>query len=233
MHARVRGEVNDQIMCQALDAIQDRHPLLQVRIERGGRANLRFSPENIPRIPLRVVGRAPESWVEEAENNVNAIFQTAVGPLIHATLVRHGLDLSAVSLAFHYSIGDVMSGAYLIRDLFAPASLGSEGKHENYPPFSQERRWRLIFQLRLKEFAGAAVRLDALLRLLKNLRGSSALRRNLRRAAEFERFPCSFSEALGINLGLRSNFEEMMRNLLAGGEIQWYKGKKSPGKLKS
>ena len=178
------------------------------------------------------MGEALKSCVEEAENDVNAIFQTAVGPLIHATLVRHGLDLSAVSLSFHHSIGDAMSGAYLIRDLFAPAPPASEGKHENYPPFSQERRWRLIFQLGLKEFAGAAVRLDALLRLVKKLRGSSALRRNLRRAAEFEPFPCSFSEALGIDLGLRGNFEEMMRNLLAGGEIQWYKGKKSPGKLK-
>jgi hypothetical protein len=71
-----------------------------------------------------------------------------------------------------------------------------------------------------------------LLKVFKNLRWSSALRRNLRHAAELEPFPCSFSEAIRINLGVRSNFEEVMRNLLAGGEIQWYKGKKGPGKLK-
>ena len=57
VHARVRGEINDQIMRRALDAIQDRHPLLGVRIERDGWANVKFSSDDITGVPLTVVER--------------------------------------------------------------------------------------------------------------------------------------------------------------------------------
>lgn len=57
VHARVRGEINDQIMRRVLDALQDGHPLLGVRIERDSSGNVKFSSGDITGFALTVVER--------------------------------------------------------------------------------------------------------------------------------------------------------------------------------
>jgi Condensation domain len=154
MHARVRGELNEEIMRMALDAIQARHPLLRVRIERDGWSNLRFCSGRVPEIPLRIADAPAEDWKREAEKDLNAIFSTRVGPLVRATLVRHEKDSSTALLTFHHSIGDGMSGAYLMRDLIASAALAATGEDPGLPPLEPTKELETYFPPWAKGFSG-------------------------------------------------------------------------------
>ena len=154
MHARVRGVLNEEIMRRALNAIQERHPLLRVRIEREGRSNLRFCSDRVPEIPLRVADTLPEDWTREAEKDLNAIFSTRVGPLVRATLVRHDTDSSTALLTFHHPIGDGMSGAYLMRDMIASAALAAKGDEPGLPPLEAKKELETYFPSWARGFSG-------------------------------------------------------------------------------
>ena len=154
MHARVQGVLNEKIMRRALNAIQARHPLLRVRIERDGWSNLRFCPDRVPEIPLRVADAPAEDWTGEAEKDLNAIFPTSVGPLLRATLVRHDTDSSTALLTFHHSIGDGMSGAYLMRDLVASAALAVRGEDPGLPPLAPTKELETYFPPWARGFSG-------------------------------------------------------------------------------
>jgi len=154
MHARIQGVLNEEIMRRALDAIQARHPLLRVRVERDGWSNLRFCSGRVPEIPLRVADARSEDWTREAEKDLNAIFSTSVGPLVRATLVRHDTDSSTILLTFHHSIGDGMSGAYLMRDLIASAALAATGKDPALPPLEPKKELETYFPPWARGFSG-------------------------------------------------------------------------------
>lgn len=105
MHARIQGVLNEKVMRRGLDAIQARHPLLRVRIERDGRSNLRFCSGRVPEIPLRVADALPEDWTREAEKDLNAIFSTSVGPprQVHPCTAWNGqLDGPPYFSPFHW-----------------------------------------------------------------------------------------------------------------------------------
>ncbi|MBW1704036.1 MAG: hypothetical protein JRJ86_02590 [Deltaproteobacteria bacterium] len=154
MHARIQGVLDEEILRRALNAIQARHPLLRVRIERDGWSNLRFCSGRVPEIPLRVADAPTEDWTREAEKDLNAIFQTRVGPLVRATLVRHDTDSSTVLLTFHHSIGDGMSGAYLMRDLITSAALAATGKDPGLPSLEPTKELETYFPSWAKGFSG-------------------------------------------------------------------------------
>lgn len=139
MHARVSGELTEEIIRPALKAVQARHPLLRVRIEKQGRHGLVYRADGVPNIPLRIVDRPEEAWIEEAEAELNDRFEVDKGPLVRCVLIRHGALENTVLLSFHHSIGDAMSGAFLIRDLFQSAALVREGK-EYYLPLLEPKR---------------------------------------------------------------------------------------------
>jgi Phthiocerol/phthiodiolone dimycocerosyl transferase C-terminus/Condensation domain len=154
MHARVRGVLNEKIMRRALNAIQARHPLLRVRIERVGWNNLRFCSDRVPEIPLRVADALPGEWTREAEKDLNAIFSTRMGPLVRATLVRHDTDSSTALLTFHHSIGDGMSGAYLMRDLIGSAALASTDEDPGLPLLEPTKELDTYFPPWARGFSG-------------------------------------------------------------------------------
>jgi hypothetical protein len=74
-----------------------------------------------------VVGPA-DSWIEEAEKELNEEFPVQEGPLVRCTLVRHDQEYNTVLLSFHHSIGDGISGSFLMRDLFQAAALACNKK---------------------------------------------------------------------------------------------------------
>jgi len=154
MHARIRGVLNEGVMRRALNAVQARHPLLRVRVERDGWSNLRFCSGGVPEIPLRVADAPPGDWTREAEKDLNAIFSTSVGPLVRATLVRHDTGSSTALLTFHHSIGDGMSGAYLMRDLVASAALDATGRDPALPPLEPKKEHEAYFPPWARGFRG-------------------------------------------------------------------------------
>ena len=140
MHAHVTGSIGEDVLRRSLDAIQARHPLLRVRIERDGWNRLSFKTSKVPRLPLRIVDESADTWVEEAEKELHEEFPVREGPLMRCTLVRHGQEDNTVLLSFHHAIGDAISGSFLMRDLFQAMALAYSGKSANYRPWSQRER---------------------------------------------------------------------------------------------
>jgi NRPS condensation-like uncharacterized protein len=154
MHARVSGDLSADVLRPALKAIQARHPLLRVRIERTGWNTLWFKASGVPEIPLRVVEKSSELWVSEAEDELRESFPVDEGPLVRCTLVQHGPETSTILLTFHHAIGDAMSGAYLIRDLVMAMGISSEGKAPILKPLEPKLEMNAYFPDRAKGVKG-------------------------------------------------------------------------------
>ncbi|MBI9083984.1 MAG: hypothetical protein JEZ11_10335 [Desulfobacterales bacterium] len=133
-HARVIGPLDETVLGQALKVVQARHPLLRVRIVREGRSHARFISGPAPAIPVRLAQSASNRWTEEAERELNTRFDAEKAPLLRCVLIRHGMEQNTVLLNFHHAIGDGLSGAYLMRDLFVAADTVIAGKNpSSYP----------------------------------------------------------------------------------------------------
>ncbi len=145
VHAGVTGAITEDLLQQSLSAVQRRHPLLRVRIQREGWNTLLFRTSEVPPIPLRVVNAPLKGWVDAAENELHQAFPVDKGPLARCTLVRHAGDEATVLLAFHHSIGDAMSGSFLMRDLFQAAALASAGKACELPPLKPKQEMNAYF----------------------------------------------------------------------------------------
>ena len=145
MHAHVTGPIDEKVLRLSLYAIQARHPLLRVRIERDGWNSLAFKTRGVPKLPLRVVEGATDAWVTEAEKELYEEFPVQQGPLVRCTLIHHGPEDNTVLLTFHHSIGDGISGAFLMRDLFQAAALACNKKKCELPPLEPKREMNAYF----------------------------------------------------------------------------------------
>lgn len=111
----------------ALDTLQRREPMLQVRIvsSSGRRPRYRFDSEGVPGIPLRPVSRKDHTtWRAEAERELNEDLDTEAGPLVRCAHVASGPVADAsreasceVLLTFHHTAVDAVSGAALVERL--------------------------------------------------------------------------------------------------------------------
>lgn len=116
MQAHIDGELKEDILRQALDHVQQRHPLLQMCIKKKSWTTLYFKSCQ-RKIPLRMVDSFDESWVGEAEKELHTPLPVEQGPLLRCVAFRNGTTRTTLLLTFHHSIGDAMSGVYMIRDL--------------------------------------------------------------------------------------------------------------------
>lgn len=116
MTARVVGKFSTDQLKQALAGVQQRHPLLRMRIvpDEFGQP---FFIEDSASIPLRIVQRKKEQhWQYEVEQELAQPFNWSEAPLVRVVLV-HSTDVSELIVTSHHSIGDGLSSAYLLRDI--------------------------------------------------------------------------------------------------------------------
>jgi hypothetical protein len=122
--ARLEGPALDDLLPQALAALQDRHPLLRARIA-GPSSRPRFdvSPRGASSggpgpIPLRFArGAGPESAVAVAGEEMNTPFDTGRGPLARLACVSACGPGSDLVLTLHHAIADGTSTANLVHEL--------------------------------------------------------------------------------------------------------------------
>src|SRR5580698_4590216 len=112
--ALVKGPLTERMVQVGLTAVRARHPYLRARI----------AVDEMGRPAFRDDGAAPSlrtvaggDWIAEAEREVNDPISTESGPLVRCVVVEHAAEHHTLLLTFHHSIGDGMSGAYLMRDL--------------------------------------------------------------------------------------------------------------------
>ncbi|MBW2615522.1 MAG: hypothetical protein JRD02_05050 [Deltaproteobacteria bacterium] len=145
MHAHVTGSISEEVLRPSLDAIQARHPLLRVRIERDGWNSLSFKTSRVAGLPLRIVEKPTDAWTDEAEKELHEEFTVHEGPLARYTLVRHAQEDNTVLIAFHHAIGDAISGSFLMRDLFQAMALAYSGKKCELSPLEPKREMNAYF----------------------------------------------------------------------------------------
>lgn len=158
-HAHFIGPLNEAILQKALDVLQARHPLLRVRIAREGRNNAKFISDSAPTIPIRLARSISGKWTEDAERELNTRFSAERAPLMRCVLIQHDNEQHTVLLSFHHAIGDGLSGAYLMRDLFSSADAILGGKNPSLPPMEPMKAMETYFPNWVKGARGRLVHL--------------------------------------------------------------------------
>lgn len=129
--AKVIGELQVDSLQQALALVQQRHPLLRVRIVPDSLGNP-WLTEDSASIPLRVVQRQSEQqWQQEVEQELAYPFNWNQAPLIRIVLV-HAADCSELIIICHHAIADAMSAVYLLRDILQ--AIGIPGSQQQILP---------------------------------------------------------------------------------------------------
>ena len=130
----LRNGPGEKTLRRALDAIQERHPLLRSKLEpeKGG---FRFCPSSQP-IPLESLERVGDStWMEIAENELGRPLDTEAGPLVRCSGIAGNGTSSEIVLTIHHSIIDAASAAYLVQELLtACASIDAGEAPQLGPP---------------------------------------------------------------------------------------------------
>ena len=126
--AEVAGPLDVDVLRRAMDAVQQRHPLLRTRLVDGRWNRCCFEDFEGVELPLRVVDCALDKWVIEAERELGTPFSLSRGPLGRCTLIRKNPDRWAVMFTFHHIIGDAQGGGRVLMDIMQVAGAILEGK---------------------------------------------------------------------------------------------------------
>lgn len=116
--AQVTGEFSLEKLKQTLYHLQQRHPLLRVRIA-VDETEKPWLVEDAAQIPLRVVPRqGSQHWEREVERELGIPFIWTQAPLIRSVVV-HSPHISELIVTCHHAIADGLSALYLIRDILS------------------------------------------------------------------------------------------------------------------
>lgn len=139
---RVRGELNTAALCEALKAVQARHPALRTHfLEKDGipeqmiQENVDFKPlveslQNLP--PHRRETEALQRLIADASKP----FDLGKAPLIRARILQLDEQMHMVGLTLHHCIADGWSLQNLARDLGLAYSAACQGLRPNWPELS-------------------------------------------------------------------------------------------------
>ena len=117
MVARIKGEVTEEMLKDAVHKAQQRHALLRVRIRDTQDGNLWFTSDGVGEIPVEVVSRKTENdWIEIHADRSKLPYEFETRPAIRFVLVQSEAESELIILC-HHVICDGMSLAYLARDL--------------------------------------------------------------------------------------------------------------------
>jgi len=117
MVARIKGEVTEDMLKDAVAKLQQRHALLQVRIQDDKNHDQWFTSKNVQEIPVEIVPRRSENdWIKIHADASKIPFEFDIRPAIRFILVQSP-DVSELIILCHHIICDGISLAYLARDL--------------------------------------------------------------------------------------------------------------------
>ncbi len=117
MVARIKGNVTEEMLKNAVAKVQQRHVLLRVRIKEDNEHAPWFTSEGVQAIPIEIVARKSENdWIKIYEEASKIPYEFETHPAIRFILVQSP-DVSELIILCHHMICDGMSLAYLARDL--------------------------------------------------------------------------------------------------------------------
>lgn len=117
MVARIKGNVTESLLVNAVSQVQQRHPNLRVRIEEDADHRPWFTSEGVGDVPVEVVPRASDDqWIQVYHEACRVPFEFDKRPAIRFILVQSATE-SELIIFCHHIICDGLSLAYLARDL--------------------------------------------------------------------------------------------------------------------
>ncbi|MHA2334602.1 MAG: condensation domain-containing protein [Candidatus Hodarchaeales archaeon] len=117
MVPRIKGNISEQMLKDAVSKVQQRHPNLRVRIEEDDDHVPWFTSEGVKEIPVEIVSReSDDHWIEVYHEACKVPFEFDHRPAIRFILVQSAI-ISELIILCHHIICDGMSLAYLARDL--------------------------------------------------------------------------------------------------------------------
>jgi Condensation domain len=114
--AQIAGHTTVQQWRDALDAVQQRHPLLSACIDTTFNRVPHFRRVTGQRIPLRVVSSPNARWQRELAEEVNEPFTPDQAPLFRAVLLHQEKHCIFI-LSSHHAVCDGSSRIFLLRDI--------------------------------------------------------------------------------------------------------------------
>jgi NRPS condensation-like uncharacterized protein len=119
--AQITGHTTVEQWRDALDAVQQRHPLLSACIDTAFNRVPYFRRVSSERIPLRVVTSPFARWQREIAEEVNAPFTPHQAPLFRAALLHQETHCTFI-LSSHHAVSDGYSLTFLLRDILLALS---------------------------------------------------------------------------------------------------------------
>jgi len=119
--AQIAGHTTIQQWRDALDAVQQRHPLLSAYIDTTFNRVPHFRRVTGQRIPLRLVTSPGAQWQQEIAEEVNAPFTPDQAPLFRAVLLHQQTHCIFI-LSSHHAVCDGSSRIFLLRDILLALS---------------------------------------------------------------------------------------------------------------
>lgn len=117
MVARIKGDVSESMLVNAVSKVQQRHPNLRVRIVEDDDHVPWFTSEGVQEIPVDVVPReSDDHWIQVHQEASQIPFEFDARPAIRFILVQSP-TISELIILCHHIICDGLSLAYLARDL--------------------------------------------------------------------------------------------------------------------
>ena len=114
--AQITGHTTVQQWSDALDAVQQRHPLLSACIDTTFNRVPHFRRVTGQRIPLRVVASTFARWQREIAEEVSEPFTPDQAPLFRAVLLHQETHCTFI-LSSHHAVSDGVSLIFLLRDI--------------------------------------------------------------------------------------------------------------------
>jgi NRPS condensation-like uncharacterized protein len=115
--ATITGAITTKQLNAALAWVQQRHPLLKVKVVDENSEHPRFVSEGVASIPLQVIERQGEGhWCLEVQEELSRPFSRTDDPLVRVICLQSP-SISELIVSFDHCIGDGLSGVYLLRDI--------------------------------------------------------------------------------------------------------------------
>ena len=115
--ARIKGNISEGTLINAIPKVQQRHPNLRVRIKEDSAHTPWFTSEGAKAIPVEVVPRKSDNhWIKVYQEACQIPFEFDERPAIRFILVQSP-TISELIILCHHIICDGLSLAYLTRDL--------------------------------------------------------------------------------------------------------------------
>jgi hypothetical protein len=132
MVARIRGQVTESMVRDAVSKMQKRHPHLRSRIVDDEKGNPWLTSDEAAELPVETMQReSDDHWIRVVQEQCQIPFDFALRPPVRFILIQSSAASDLVILC-HHIICDGLSLAYLARDLMV--HLGDPGREVELLP---------------------------------------------------------------------------------------------------